>query len=96
MLGLRLFMELTLSCALLAPKAREDPSLLSSGELALRAEEEAVFREVRANARAVAVNVARARADACATVRARAAATEAAEVSDASSEPDRHWPDQDW
>ena len=96
MLGLRLFMELTLSCALLAPKAREDPSLLSSSELALRAEEEAVFRGVRANARALAVNVARARADACATVRARAAAAEAAEVSDASSEPDRHWLDQDW
>ena len=54
-----------------------------------------VFREVRANARAVAVNVARARADACATVRARAAAAEASRSSDGSSEPDLHWSDRD-
>jgi len=100
MLGLCLFMELTLSCALLAPKAREDLSLLSSGELALRSEEEAVFREVRADARALAVNFARARADACATDRARAAAAEASwtarlRSSDGSSAPDPHWPDRD-
>ena len=80
MLGLRLFMELTLSCVLDARRTWEDGSLLSRGELFARSERVAVFRRVRAAARNRALRAACMREDAAATERARAAAADAAVV----------------